>query len=60
MFRLRQELVDLEDQLVEARGKEWGFWPGPNYWRTEVHRLELAIEQASQRIGATRFPRSPE
>jgi hypothetical protein len=49
---MRQELVDLEEQLVEARGKEWGFWPGPNYWRAEVHRLELAIEQASQRISA--------
>jgi hypothetical protein len=50
MTGLRQELVDLEQQLVDARSKEWGFWPGRNYWLAEVHRLELAIQEHQQRI----------
>lgn len=50
MDRMRRQLVELEEQLADARSKEWGFWPGRNYWLVEVHRLELAIEQARQQI----------
>lgn len=56
---MRDELVDLEQQLVDARIKEWGFWPGRNFWLGEVRRLELAIQELQQRIpdgGARNLP----
>jgi hypothetical protein len=53
MFRLRQELVDLGGQLVDAQGKQAsGFWPGTRFWGGQVRWLELAIEQIRERIPA--------
>jgi hypothetical protein len=48
----RHELDSLEASLADAHAKEWGFWPGPDFWRTEVHRLELAIAELQARIPA--------
>ena len=53
MFGMRQELVEREEQLVDARYKlSTGYWPGTHYWRGTIRWLELAIQELQQRIPA--------